>query len=66
MEVRSIISAARLIDGGAAIFAAENINHKMLIRGKNLSMPLVRKRLRVLVVSYRELAKANRAEDENP
>ena len=49
--VRSIISDRRLIDGGAAIFAAENRNHHIVIVGNSIWRPLVRKRLRVCVDS---------------
>lgn len=52
--------------GGAAIFAAENKNQIAVINGKNANIPLVKNRLRVWVVSYIELASANRAEDESP
>lgn len=66
IEVKSRISDARLIVGGAAIFAAENKNQIAVINGKNASIPLVKNKLRVCVVSYIELASANRAEDERP
>lgn len=52
--------------GGAAILAAENRNQKAAIKGKKFIVPLVKKRLRVFVVSYNVLASANRAEEENP
>lgn len=44
-------SPRRLVDGGAAILAALNINHQRVIVGVNVRRPLVKKSLRVLVVS---------------
>jgi hypothetical protein len=49
--VSRIISPSRLIEGGAAIFAAENINHQKVIDGNSIIMPLVINMLRVCVVS---------------
>lgn len=45
------ISLSKLIDGGAAIFAPVNRNHQRVIDGATHSNPLVRKILRVLVIS---------------
>lgn len=64
--VRSIISPRRLIDGGAAILAAENINHQNVIAGNNIIIPLVINMLRVFVVSYVMLARANIHEEHRP
>lgn len=49
--VINIISARRLIDGGAAIFIALTRNHIMDIDGRITSMPLLRIILRELVRS---------------
>lgn len=46
-----MISLNRLIDGGAAMFAAANRNHHIVIVGAMVIKPLIRNRLRVLVVS---------------
>jgi len=51
MEVRSRISAKRLIDGGLAIFVIEAINHHRQGAGRRVRSPLVKKSLRVLVAS---------------
>jgi hypothetical protein len=45
------ISLNRLIDGGAAIFAAVNKNHHIDIIGLIVINPLVKNILRVLVIS---------------
>ena len=45
-------SARRFIDGGAAIFAALNKNHHIVIAGMIARKPLVRNRLRVEEASY--------------
>lgn len=66
IPVISIISLIRLIDGGAAMFAAERRNHNIVIDGKMFSIPLVKKILRVWVASYVILATANRPEEESP
>lgn len=60
------ISLSRLIDGGAAMFAPVNRNHQRVIEGATHSNPLVKKMLRVLVISYDILARENKAEDLNP
>jgi len=64
--VISIISLIKLIDGGAAMLAAANINHHIVIIGLRVMSPLVRNILRVWVISYDKLAKINSAEDLNP
>lgn len=46
-----IISLNRLIDGGAAMFAAVNINHHIVIIGLITNSPLVKNILRVCVIS---------------
>ena len=51
IEVISIISLIRLMEGGAAILVALRINHQRAIKGKTLSRPLVRNSLRVEVNS---------------
>jgi hypothetical protein len=45
--VISVISLSKLIDGGAAMFAAVNRNHHMVIIGLIVISPLVRNILRV-------------------
>ena len=62
----SIISLSRLIDGGPAIFIVTRINQRRDIEGMRLIRPLVKKVLRVLVVSYVMLAMENIAEDTRP
>lgn len=47
----SIISLKRLMEGGAAIFAAARRNHHRAIYGERVDKPLDKYRLRVLVVS---------------
>lgn len=49
--VINVISLNRLIEGGAAIFAAVNINHHIVIIGLMVIRPLVRNILRVWVIS---------------
>lgn len=66
IEVIKIISLRRFIDGGAPRLAADERNHHMAREGKSVSIPFVSNRLRVCVVSYDVLAKANRAELHNP
>jgi len=66
IAVISIISLRRLIEGGAAIFAAVNRNHHIDIIGVSAINPLVRNILRVCVISYDMFAKINRAEDLSP
>ncbi len=59
-------SARRFIDGGAAIFAALNRNHHIVIAGMTARKPLVRNRLRVEEASYLTLARAKRAGEHSP
>jgi len=66
IAVISKISLNRLIEGGAAMFAPVNKNHQRVIVGPTHINPLVRKILRVWVISYDILAKENRAEDLKP
>jgi hypothetical protein len=47
IAVRRIISLIKLMDGGAAIFHAEKINHHIDKIGKDDIIPLVRNILRV-------------------
>jgi hypothetical protein len=60
------ISLIRLILGGAAIFAQQNINHQKAIVGMIVSIPLVNTMLRVIVIEYLIFAMQNSAEDLNP
>lgn len=65
-DVISIISLSKLIDGGAAILHAVNMNHHIDIIGVMVIRPLVRNILRVLVISYDIFARINRAEEHSP
>jgi len=47
VAVINIISLRRLIDGGAAILIAVNMNHHIVREGKNDIMPFIRNMLRV-------------------
>lgn len=49
--VINMISLSRLMDGGAAIFAAVNKNHHIDIIGLIVIRPFVRNMLRVWVIS---------------
>lgn len=60
------ISLIRLILGGAAILAQENINHQNDMFGIIVSIPFVNKILRVIVILYLMLAIQNSAEELNP
>lgn len=60
------ISLNRLIEGGAAIFAAVNINHHIVIIGLIVISPFVRNILRVWVISYDKFAIINSADELNP
>jgi len=60
------ISASKLIEGGADMFAAQAKNHQIVMDGKIANRPLVRNILRVPVVSYDEFAMQNRADEDNP
>ena len=51
IDVISIISLIRLMEGGAAILVALKTNHHRANRGKTLKSPLVRNSLRVEVNS---------------
>lgn len=51
IEVIKIISLSKLIEGGAAMFAQVNRNHHNVIVGPTAIIPLVRKILRVFVIS---------------
>jgi hypothetical protein len=64
--VRRIISPIKFIEGGAAMLAAENINHQKDIAGNNIIMPFVMNILRVCVVSYVILASANIQDEHSP
>jgi len=66
VAVINVISLKRLIDGGAAILAAVNINHHIVIIGLIIINPLVRNILRVSVISYDRFAIINNAEDLRP
>jgi len=64
--VIKVISLRRLIDGGAAILAAVNKNHHIVIVGLIVISPFVRNILRVCVISYDRFAIINSAEDLRP
>lgn len=64
--VIKVISLSRLIEGGAAIFAAVKRNHHIDIVGLIVISPFVKNILRVCVISYERFAIINRAEDLNP
>ena len=64
--VMRVISLKRLIDGGAAMFAAVNKNHHIVIVGLIVINPLVRNILRVCVISYERFAIINSADDLSP
>jgi len=66
IDVISIISLSRLIDGGAAMLAAVNKNHHMVIVGAIDISPFTRNILRVCVISYDIFAKMNSADDLSP
>jgi len=51
VAVMSVISLNRLIDGGAAMLAAVNMNHHIVIIGLIVINPLVKNILRVWVIS---------------
>lgn len=61
-----VISPNRLIDGGAAMLAADIINHQKEREGKSIIIPLDRYILRVFVASYLMLARANIAGEQRP
>ena len=61
-----MISLMRLRVGGAAMLAADSTNHQNVIAGKKARSPLVRNSLRVWVVSYVMLARANSADEQRP
>ena len=60
------ISLIKLILGGAAIFAQQNMNHQKAIVGIIVNIPFVRTILRVIVIPYLIFAIQNNAEDLNP
>ena len=60
------ISLNKLIEGGAPIFAADKINHHIVIDGKIDRIPLFKKILRDLVLSYIIFAIANKADEHSP
>lgn len=62
----NIISPIRLIEGGAAIFAADSVNHIIVISGNRFRSPLVKNKLRVWVASYVLFARENIAEEHRP
>lgn len=49
--MRSIISPAKLIEGGAAILQAMRMNHQKVITGNKVRSPLLIYMLRLCVVS---------------
>lgn len=64
--VISMISLSRFREGGAAMLAAQITNHQKAMFGLSEIRPLVRKRLRVVVVSYVIFARANREGEIRP
>lgn len=64
--VIKVISLSKLIDGGAAMFAAVNRNHHIVIIGLIVMRPLVKNMLRVWVISYDKFAIINKAEELRP
>lgn len=66
VAVIRIISLSKLMAGGAAMFAPANKNHHKDMIGVTDIRPLVRKILRVFVISYDMFAKINSAEDLSP
>lgn len=64
--VINVISLRRLIDGGAAILAAVNRNHHIVIIGLIVIRPLVKNILRVCVISYDRFAIINKADELSP
>lgn len=61
-----MISAPKFIDGGAPILAQAPKKIKIERAGVMDIRPLVRANLRVFVLSYIELARANRADEARP
>lgn len=60
------ISLIRLILGGAAMLAQQNINHQNAIVGMIVNIPFVNTILRVSVIPYLMFAIQNRADDLSP
>lgn len=60
------ISLIKLILGGAAIFAQQNMNHQNAIVGMTVSIPFVSTILRVIVIEYLIFAIQNSADDLSP
>lgn len=60
------ISLIKLILGGAAIFAQQNINHQKAIVGIIVNIPFVNTILRVIVIEYLIFAIQNSADDLSP
>lgn len=61
-----IISLRVLIDGGAEIFNAMNINHQNVMLGVSINIPLNKKIFRVWSFIYKSLTRRNKADDDNP
>lgn len=66
MAVINKISLIRLILGGAAMFAQQNINHQNAIVGIIVNIPFVNTILRVIVIEYLIFAMQNSADDLSP
>jgi hypothetical protein len=60
------ISLIKLILGGAAILAQQNINHQNAIVGIMVNIPFVNTILRVIVMEYLMFAIQNKADDLRP
>lgn len=60
------ISLIVLIDGGAEILRAININHQKVILGINIKIPLNKIIFRVWYFEYKSFTRKNRADDDSP
>lgn len=65
-EEKIITSPSKFINGGAAIFLAQKINHQRDIFGKRLIWPFAIRRLRVFVKLNAIPAIAKSAEEQSP
>lgn len=55
-----------LIDGGAEMFKAINMNHQNVILGVSINIPLNKIIFRVWSFVYKSLTNKNKADDDNP
>lgn len=65
-HVINMISAIKFAEGGAAILAADIINHSIDIVGINILIPLFIRSLREFDMEYAISAEANKAELRSP